>query len=57
LIYVENNNGSRIIQKRLEGGMIKPYESLRNIMVKNNLLKAMNEEEEKVEEYNSRIEI
>lgn len=37
-IYM-NNQESRIIKKRCENQMLKPYETLRNIINKNNIIK------------------
>jgi hypothetical protein len=57
LIYIENNQESRIIKRRKEEDLIKPYETLRNIRNKNNLVKMNNKEEEKDEEYNFIIDL
>lgn len=57
LIYPENNKGSRIITRRIEKDIgIKPYETLQNIIYKNNLITELNEEERKDEEYNKKID-
>ena len=56
LIYL-NNQESRIIKKRAEGLVYKPYESLRNIMNKNEIVKRNMRQELKDELYNQRIDL
>ncbi|GET00318.1 hypothetical protein GLOIN_2v1824527 [Rhizophagus clarus] len=57
LIYLENNNNSRTIKKRrTENGFVKPYESLRNIAIKNEILKQHFVEELENIEFNNKIE-
>ncbi|GES99155.1 hypothetical protein GLOIN_2v1478197 [Rhizophagus clarus] len=56
LIYLENKHNSRIIKKRTEGGKIKPYETLRNIATKNEILRKYSEEEIENIAYNNKIE-
>ncbi|PKC56954.1 hypothetical protein RhiirA1_473237 [Rhizophagus irregularis] len=55
LIYIENDI-SRIIEKRNEENYIKPYETLNNIIVKNNCVKNVLETENRNEIYNKKIE-
>ncbi|PKY43933.1 hypothetical protein RhiirA4_458056 [Rhizophagus irregularis] len=55
LIYIENKN-SRVIETRKEEGAIKPYETLNNLIKKNECVKLINEEEKLTEEFNERIE-
>lgn len=56
LIYL-NNQDSRIIRKRAEGQVIKPYESLRNIMSKNDIVKKYTNEKIQDEFFNWRIDL
>lgn len=56
LIYLEGDN-SRTIEKRNEKEYIKPYETLNNIMIKNDWIKNYNEELEKDNLFNGKIEI
>lgn len=51
-----NNSVSRVIKKRAEGHVIKPFETLRNIRAKNDLVMNMSLEEKVDEVYNARIE-
>ncbi|PKY55294.1 hypothetical protein RhiirA4_474639 [Rhizophagus irregularis] len=55
LIYIENKN-SRIIKTRKEEGAIKPYETISNLIKKNECVKAINEDEKKNEEINRKID-
>lgn len=48
---------SRTIEKRNEKEYIKPYETLNNIMIKNDWIKNYNEELEKDNLFNGKIEI
>lgn len=52
MIYIENEE-SRIIKKRNEERGIKPYESMRNIKMKNEILI----DDERDQNYNKRIEM
>ncbi|CAB4420179.1 unnamed protein product [Rhizophagus irregularis] len=56
LIYLENYDSS-VIKKREEESLTKPYETLRNIIDKNNCVKTYNKKEEKDKLYNERIEL
>lgn len=51
------NEESRIIKKRFEGWCVKPYESLRNIIFKNVMIKNYVIEDKMNEHYNFRIDI
>ncbi|CAB5362275.1 unnamed protein product [Rhizophagus irregularis] len=55
LIYIENKH-SRIIDTRKEEDTIKPFETLNNLIKKNECVKIINEEETMNEEINERIE-
>ena len=55
MIFVENEI-SRIIERRKEDNYIKPYETLNNIIEKNNCIKKVMESEKRDEFYNERIE-
>ncbi|PKY60175.1 hypothetical protein RhiirA4_430933 [Rhizophagus irregularis] len=55
MIYIENKN-SRIIKTRKEGGAIKPYETITNLIRKNKCVKVINEDEKKNEEINRKID-
>src|SRR5437016_9390423 len=56
MIYINANN-SRIIKKRDENGMIKPYETLRNINNRNEYLLKKEKDEAKDRKFNAKIEI
>ncbi|PKK62315.1 hypothetical protein RhiirC2_790546 [Rhizophagus irregularis] len=56
LIYLANEE-SRLIKERKEGEFIKPYESMKDICFKNNLIKEYNREEELDKIYNEQIEL
>ncbi|PKC06509.1 hypothetical protein RhiirA5_419468 [Rhizophagus irregularis] len=53
LVIVKENEESRIIKKRNEERGIKPYESMRNIKMKNEILI----DDERDQNYNKRIEM
>ena len=55
MIYI-NANSSRIIKKRDENGIIKPYETLRNINNKNEYLLKKEKDEAKDRKFNVKIE-
>ncbi|CAB4418819.1 unnamed protein product [Rhizophagus irregularis] len=55
LIYLEDDI-SRMIERRKEDNFIKPYETLNNIIGKNNILKKMIETENRNENYNEKLE-
>ncbi|PKK67821.1 hypothetical protein RhiirC2_783026 [Rhizophagus irregularis] len=55
LIYLENNI-SRIIERRKENNYIKPYETLNNIIEKNNRVKNVIRMEQRDKIYNEKIE-
>lgn len=56
LIYI-NNQKSRIIKKRVEKQFLKPYESLRNIIKKNEIIREYVEYDINDEFYNWRIDL
>lgn len=56
LIYLEGEF-SRTIEKRNEEGVLKPYETLNNIIKKNEWIRKYNEEEKNNEKYNEKIGI
>ncbi|PKY56492.1 hypothetical protein RhiirA4_476823 [Rhizophagus irregularis] len=55
LIYIENKN-SRIIKTRKEEGGIKPYETIVNLIKKNECVKMVSEDEKRDEEINKKID-
>lgn len=56
LIYLEGEF-SKTIEKRNEEGVLKPYETLNNIIKKNEWIRKYNEEEKNNEKYNEKIGI
>ncbi|CAB4403385.1 unnamed protein product [Rhizophagus irregularis] len=57
LVIVKENEESRIVKKRNEERGINPYESMRNIKMKNEILKKYVIEDERDQNYNKRIEM
>ncbi|PKY55292.1 hypothetical protein RhiirA4_474637 [Rhizophagus irregularis] len=57
LIKCEEKEDSRVIKRRIEDSNIKPYETLRNIILKNNCVTSYNKEEKRDKIFNERLEL
>ncbi|GET52646.1 hypothetical protein GLOIN_2v1790696 [Rhizophagus irregularis DAOM 181602=DAOM 197198] len=54
LIKCEGKEDSKVIKRRIDDSNIKPYETLRNIILKNNCVKSYNKEEKRDKIFNER---